>query len=123
MATVAIDSKQLVKEYFTALSGQPKPEELLNRFTSDEALKEHILGAEAAFPCYEVVPLQIVAEGELVSARCIFRGVHKGPFVGVEPTGRHVSQEFMIFYRVVDGRITEHWMQLNFGAVLEQLTK
>src|SRR6516225_11702556 len=110
MSTVAIDSKQLIKDYFQALSGQPKTEELLNRFISDPSLKEHIHGAEAAFPSYEVIANQMVAEGDTVAVWCTFRGVQKGEFAGIPATGRTVSSDFMIFYRIEDGRIAEHWI-------------
>jgi len=123
MNTVAIDSKQLVQEYFNALSGRPKTDKLINRYSSDSGLNEHIRAAEAAFPEYELIPSLVVAEGDLVAARCTFRGVHKGEFAGVQPTGRRVSAELMIFYRIGDGRIAEHWMQMDTGGLIDQLTR
>lgn len=123
MSPVAIDSRQLIQEYFNALSGQPKTEELMDRYMSDSGLKEHIRVAEAAFPKYELIPVQIVAEPDLVAARCTFRGVQKSEFAGIQPTGRQVSLEFMIFYRIADGRIVEHWMQMDIHALIAQLTQ
>jgi predicted ester cyclase len=123
MNSVAIDSKQLIQEYFNALSGQPKTEELLDRYISDPGLKEHIRLAEDAFPKYELVPSLLVAETDLVAARCTFRGVHKGPFAGIQPTGRSVSIELMIFYRMRDSRIAEYWMQMDSRGLIDQLTK
>jgi predicted ester cyclase len=122
MSTVAVDSKQLIADYLQALSGQPKTAELLNRFISDPALKEHIRQAESAFPSYEVVAQQMVAEGDVVAVRCTFRGIHKGEFAGIPATGRTVSSDFMIFYRVSDRLIVEHWMQLNVPEIVGQLT-
>jgi predicted ester cyclase len=121
MDTVAVDNKQLIKEYLDALSGHPKTEELLNRYISDPALIEHIRQAEAAFPEYEVVPRQMVAEGDTVALRCTFRGVHKGDFAGIAPTGKLATFDFMIFYRLSEGMIVEHWMQLNLRALRDQL--
>jgi predicted ester cyclase len=123
MNSVAIDSRQLIQEYFNALSGQPKTEELMDRYISDPGLKEHIRMAEAAFPEYDVIADQIVAESNQIAARCTFRGVHKGPFAGIQPTGRQVSIEFMIFYRIGDGRIAEHWMQMDTHSLIGQLTQ
>ena len=48
-------------------------------------------------------------------------GVHGGPFAGIPPTGRSVRAAIMLFYRIVDGRIAEHWMNLDTGALLAQL--
>ena len=123
MNSTAIDSKLLIQEYFNALSGHPKTEELLNQFISDLGLKEHIRLAEAAFPEYEIVPTLLVAEGDLVAARCAFRGVHRGEFFGIQPTGRLVSTDLMIFYRISEGRISEHWLQMDNNDLLSQLSQ
>jgi predicted ester cyclase len=122
MNSVAIDNKQLVQEYFNALSGQPKTEKLLDRYISDPGLKEHIRGAEAAFPEYELIASLLVAEGDLVAARCTFRGLHKGEFAGIQPTGKSVSSDLMIFYRIREGRIVEHWLQMDTRGLIDQLT-
>jgi predicted ester cyclase len=123
MNSVAIDSKQLIQEYFNALSGQPKTERLLDQYISDPSLKEHIRVAEVAFPKYELIPSLIVAESDMVAARCTFRGVHSGEFAGIQPTGRYVSAELMIFYRIREGRIAEHWLQMDTIGLIEQLSK
>lgn len=122
MNAVAIDSKQLIEEYFNALSGQRKTEALLDQFISDPTLKEHIRVAEAAFPEYEITPSLIVAEANLVAARCTFRGVHKGEFAGIPSTGKHVSADLMIFYRIKEGRIAEHHLQMDTVSLIAQLT-
>ena len=122
MSPVAIDSKQLIKDYFQAMSSQPKTEELMDRFISDPGLKEHIRQHSVAFPDYEVIPRQMVAEGDTVAVRCTFRGVHKGEFAGIPATGRPASSDFMIFYRIEDGRIAEHWITFNLQDVISQLT-
>jgi len=121
MTTVAVESKQLIKDYFKALSGQPKTAELLDRYMSDPGLKEHIQTAEAGFRGYEVIDNQIVAEGDLVAVRCTFRGVHTGEFAGIPATGKRVSSDFMIFYRVSDGVIVEHWIQMDLKGIVDQL--
>jgi predicted ester cyclase len=123
MNPVAIDSKQLIQEYFKALSGRPKTEEVVNRYVADPALKEHIRSAESAFPEYELVPNLMVTEGDLVAAQCTFRGVHKGEFAGIEPTNKSVAMDLMIFYRIQDARITKHWIQMDTRGLIEQLTQ
>jgi len=123
MNTVATETKQLILEYFYALSGHRKTERLIDRYVSDPGLKQHISTAEAAFPEYELIPDLIVSESDLVAARCTFRGVHKGQFAGIEPTGKAVSVNLMIFYRISDGKIVEHWMQMDSHGLLDQLAK
>lgn len=122
MSPVTLDSKALINEYFSALSGQPKTEELLSRYITDPSLIDHIRQGEAAFPRYEVIAHQMIAEGDLVAVRCTFRGVQKGEFAGIPATGREISSDFMIIYRLVDGMIAEHWIQMNAQEIVQQLT-
>lgn len=122
MSAVTIDSKALIMQYFHALSGQTKTEELLRRYITDPSLKEHIRQVEAAFPGYEVIAHQMIAEGDLVAVRCTFQGVQKGEFAGIPATGRYISSDFMIIYRIVDGMIAEHWLQMNAAEIVHQLT-
>jgi len=114
MIAAEIDIKQLIREYFSALSGQPKTTALLDKYISDAGLKEHIRQAEAAFPEYELIPIMLVAEGDLVAARCTFRGLQQADFAGTRPTGKPASAEVMVFYRIRDGKIAEHWIQMSF---------
>jgi predicted ester cyclase len=116
-------AKQLIEDYLEALSGKPKPDGLLDRYLNDDGLKEHIRVAEASFPLYEFIPHQIVAEGDLVAVRATFVGVHRGEFAGIPPTGKRVSSDLMIFYRVRDGLIVEHWLQMDMKDIVEQLSR
>jgi predicted ester cyclase len=122
MASVTVDNKQFIKDYVHALSGKPKTEALINQYVSDPQLKEHIHQAEAAFPSYELVAHQLVAEGDVVALRGTFHGVHKGDFAGMAPTGKKVSADLMLFYQISDGLIVKHWMQLDMKALMDQLT-
>ena len=122
MTVTATDTRQLFKDYVQAMSGQSKTEALLDRYITDPGLKEHIRQAEAAFPSYQVIVNQSVVDGDLVACRMTFTGVHKGEFAGVPPTGRTASSDFMIFYRFEDGRIAEHWIQMDMSDVVRQLT-
>jgi len=122
MTGSSAENKQLIGRYLQALSGQAKPPSLVERFVSDPALAEHIRQAEAAFPFYELVAEDLVAEGELVALRGTFQGVQGGAFAGIEATGRSVSANLTLFYRIADGRIAQHWMQFDVASVIAQLT-
>jgi len=121
MSLSSSESKQFVGRYLQALSGQPKTPELVARFVSDAALAEHICQVEEAFPAYEVIAEELIAEKDLVAVRATFQGVHSGPFAGIPATGRSVSVPFMIIYRVAGDRIVEHWMQFDAAALMSQL--
>ena len=122
MSTLTVDSRQFIESYFEAMTSQPKTEDLLNRYINDDSLKEHIRQAEAAFPGYQIIRHQVVAEDDIVAVRGTVQGVHKGEFAGIAPTGKPISVDLMIFYRVDDGRIVEHWMQWDLKSVIDQLT-
>ena len=69
MKASIMESKELITEYFRDLSGKPKTEELLDRYISDPALKEHIREFEPAFPEYTLEAQEMVSEGDLVAVR------------------------------------------------------
>jgi predicted ester cyclase len=115
------ETKQLIEDYLQALSGKPKTREVVSKFVSDPSLEEHIQHIEAAFPSYELVAGQLIADGDTAALRGTFSGVQRGPFAGLPPTGKYVTADLMIFYRVHDGRIVEHWLQMNNAALMEQL--
>ena len=61
---------------------------------------------------------EIVAEGEWVAVRTTCRGVHaatptipvnSGIYTGVPPTGKQYTVQHMHLFRVVDGKLVEHW--------------
>jgi predicted ester cyclase len=115
------ETRKFIEDYLRALSGQPKTTEVVSQFVSDPSLAEHIQQVEAAFPSYELIAEQLVADGDLAALRGTFSGVHRGPFAGIPPTGKHVTADLMIFYRVHGGRIVEHWLQMNNAALVQQL--
>lgn len=121
MTLTSTESKQFVGRYLQALSGQAKTPELVARFVSDRALAEHIQQVEAAFPAYELIADEIIAERDLVAVRGTFQGVHRGTFAGIPATARPVSAGLMIFYRIEGERIVDHWMQFDGAALMSQL--
>jgi predicted ester cyclase len=50
-----------------------------------------------------------------------FNGTHRGPFQGIEPTGREVEIHVIDIVRVADGRIVEHWNCVDRLGLLAQL--
>jgi predicted ester cyclase len=103
------------------LSGQPKTPELVQQFVTDPHLTAHIQQVEAAFPEYELIADDLIAERDLVAMRGTFQGVHRGPFAGIPATGAAVSAPLMIVYRVRDNRIVEHWLHFDGAGLVTQL--
>lgn len=116
-----VENKDLIARYFAALSGQPKPETLVRQYTNDPALLGHVAFFEAAFPRYELFADDMIAEGDKVTVRARFQGVHQGDLQGIAPTGKAVTLPFIIIYRITDGLIAEHWMAVDQLDLMKQL--
>lgn len=116
-------NKTFIRRYLNAISGEEKPAALLDEYIADAdaTLKQHISGTEAAFPRYELIPDDMIAEGDRVAVRMTFRGVHEGPMGELPATGKAVSQPFQIIYRIRDGKIVEHWTAIDRLALMQQL--
>jgi predicted ester cyclase len=114
-------NRELIGRYLEALSGKPKPPELVAQFVDDDALRHHIEMFEDAFPSYELRLDDMVAEGDKVCVRATFRGVHKGAFQGIPATGRQASISVMLIYRIAGEKIVEHWLNADSLSLLQQL--
>ena len=59
--------------------------------------------------------------GEWAAAFGRQEAVHSGPFMGIAPTGKQVEIRYMDFWKVVDGKIVDNWVMVDFPHVLAQL--
>lgn len=74
------------------------------------------------FPDLRLTVEAAVGEGDLVSQRIHFEGTHTGVFQGLPPTGKKVAFEGLELNRHgEDGRVVEHWFQLDALSLLQQL--
>jgi predicted ester cyclase len=73
------------------------------------------------FPDLEVDVDDVVAEGDRVVVRLRFRGTHRGPFQGIEPTGRRVEFGAIRIYRLRDGLVVETWAHQDSMGLVRQL--
>lgn len=121
--STAEENRAFVRRYLDALSGKDKPRAIVNQFVadSDEELKQHIDGAEAGFPRYELVTEDLIAEGDKVVLRFTLRATHLGEFMGIPATGKDISVPGVIIYRIAGGKIAQHWMQIDSVGMLQQL--
>jgi steroid delta-isomerase-like uncharacterized protein len=74
-----------------------------------------------AFPDLRLTIQDITAEGDTVAARVAFHGTHRGEFQGLPPTGKQVAFSSMEFNRVVDGKVEEHWVEIDLLGLMQQL--
>jgi steroid delta-isomerase-like uncharacterized protein len=74
-----------------------------------------------AFPDLRLTVKDIMAEGDMVAARVAFRGTHRGEFQGIPPTDKEVNFTSMEFNRVVEGKVEEHWVEIDLLGLMGQL--
>jgi steroid delta-isomerase-like uncharacterized protein len=75
----------------------------------------------AAFPDLRFTIEHLVAEGDMVLARLIARGTHRGELKGIPPTGKQIEVAAMELYRLTDGKIAEQWVTTDALGLLQQL--
>jgi len=59
--------------------------------------------------------------GEWAAAFGAQKAVHSGEFMGIAATGREVEIRYMDFWKVVDGKIVDNWVMVDFPHILAQL--
>jgi predicted ester cyclase len=63
----------------------------------------------------------IVAEGDIVAVRWSHSAVHRGEFLGLEPTGRKFTMRGIDMYRITAGMMSEHWNVVDMFGMYQQL--
>ena len=86
-----------------------------------EELKHYVSSYRTAFPDIQDSVEDIVAEGDKVVVRWTSRGTHQGEFMGVAPTGRHVTFTGMRLFRIAENKIAESWVNIDERGLQEQL--
>ena len=83
--------------------------------------RQHLPGLYAAFPdLHHTIETELV-EGSLIGCVATLRGTHRGPFMGLAPTGKPVSFMLLLIDRIEDGRIVQHWAIPDFLSLFHQL--
>ncbi len=75
----------------------------------------------AAFPDGTTTSQDMIAEGDKVAHRMSGEGTHQGAYLGVPPTGRHVTWSSIDIWRIVDGKLAEHWIEADRLGMMQQL--
>jgi len=114
-------NKELVIEYFNAISGVKKTRELLEKYVSDKHLIEHIEFFDSVFPAYELYADEMLAEGNRVVVRARAKGRHEGELNGIPPTYKNVDFPFSIGYEIENNKIISHWLIADQMMLMEQL--
>lgn len=89
-----------------------------------QGLKEVVRMFAGAFPDFRYEVEDVIAEGDKVAVRDVFRGTHRGEFMGIPATGNRVTMEAIHIYRLSEGRegrLAEHWVARDDLGMMRQL--
>ncbi len=79
-----------------------------------------ITSLRSAFPDLQVTVEELIVLGNMVFARVRFDGTHLGTFMDILPTGLGVTWTRIMLYRFADGKIIEHWSEIDPLSMLQQ---
>jgi predicted ester cyclase len=86
-----------------------------------EAWSQFTASFVEAFPDLRLTVEDIFSGGNMVAARVAFRGTHRGEFQGIPPTDKQVAFSSIEIDRMVDGKVQEHWFELDQLGLMRQL--
>lgn len=76
---------------------------------------------QAAFSDKVCIDEARLAEGEWMAAFGRQEATHSGEFMGIAPTGKRVEIRYMDFWKVVDEKIVDNYVMVDFPHVMQQL--
>jgi predicted ester cyclase len=86
-----------------------------------QGVKSLIGQLRTAFPDLNMTIEDMVSSGDKVWARLRCQGTHKGPLMGIPPTGRKIDTTALEVCRFSRGRLVEHWGVPDRFAAMSQL--
>jgi uncharacterized protein (TIGR02246 family)/steroid delta-isomerase-like uncharacterized protein len=98
--------------------------------TGQKILTDNLEDIFRTFPDWKMDIVEMVAEGESVVVRCRVSGTHRGVgakringgfLVGVQPSGKRFEVQHIHWYKLRDGKITDHFTNRDDLGMTQQL--
>jgi predicted SnoaL-like aldol condensation-catalyzing enzyme len=86
-----------------------------------EGSKAVFVGLLVAVPDLKVTVHDALAAGDRVVGRYSYTGTFTDPWLGNAPSGEQVTMTSIDIWRVQDGRLIEHWDEINSLELFVQL--
>jgi steroid delta-isomerase-like uncharacterized protein len=86
-----------------------------------EGFKQYVMAMCTPFPDARISIEDVIAEGDRVAMRWIFRGKHSGEFLGIPATGKNLALTGISIIRIREGKIVEGWDGYDALGMLRQL--
>jgi predicted ester cyclase len=114
-------SEVVNKGNLAAFDGYFSPDVVMN---NSKDLKRQLAGIQSlrsAFPDFQLVIEDQIAEGDKVVTRVTFQATHRGEYRGVAATGKQVRYSGIAIDRIVEGKVVEMWHVADTLALLQQI--
>lgn len=86
-----------------------------------EGVKQRLAILRGAFPDMHWELEDLIAEERKAVARWRMEATNEGEFMGMAPTGKSVSVTGIDVYRISNGRVEEHWHEMDGFGLMQQL--
>ena len=86
-----------------------------------EGFIDYLRAVRQALPDFVCIIEELIATEREAVARMHFEGHHRGPFYGVEATGRKISWVGAAFFKSDGAQITDIWVLGDIDSVKQQL--
>ena len=90
------------------------------RLTSRHSLKQLLAMYYKAFPDMKSVLHDILAQGDRVTYRWSVSATHLGDWLGIPPTGNHMTATGITIYRITGGKAVEGWSSVSISRSEEE---
>lgn len=129
----ATANKKLVRDFYESYNSK-NLEETWKRFIATN-LRNHAMGGSfdrdawremdkglfGGFADFSLQVLDQVAEGDKVATRYTLGGTHTGEFAGIPASGVVARLSATSVDRVADGKIVEHWTDVDVTGFMQSL--
>jgi steroid delta-isomerase-like uncharacterized protein len=86
-----------------------------------EGVKQTFKGLRSAFPDITVVVKDIISQNDKVVGRFVVNGTNTGSFMGMPATGKKFTYDEIVIVRFENGKIVEHWAEMDSLGMMQQL--
>jgi len=86
-----------------------------------EGVKQFFRMFRGAFPDLHFQVDELIAADDKIVAQVTITGTHQGTFMNMPPTGNKISYKGIDIFRLVDGKVVEHWGIGDNAKMMQQL--
>ena len=86
-----------------------------------EGVKNIFRILRTAFPDLKADMQDIIAEDDKVVGRFVVSGTHTSDFMGIPASGKSFSYDEIVIVRFENGKIVEHWAEMDSMGFMQQL--